>query len=153
MEGDERRFRQAFEHLSQLHLLYEIAMVFDDDPLVNPGAEMMYPLYVWDQAIRDKAKSERSGLGGLYNEAFDRLDRSAIGEHIRYFTFSDDSTRSRSGSGFFVYGADCREAKVLSVYRLKYRPHTKDTGAGVDTKRERTAAWKQGFDYEPFQRQ
>lgn len=114
-------------------------MVFDDDPLVNPGAEIMYPLYVWDRSIRDNARCQRTGLGGLYNEALIRLDRSAIGEDIRYVTFSDDSARGLFGTGVFIYGADCREAKVLSVYRLKYLPHTKDTGKGVDVEKERSA--------------
>jgi hypothetical protein len=151
MGGDERRFRQAFDHLSELYLFYEVAMVFDDDPLVNPNAEMMYPLYVWDRNIREKAKDDSSGLGGLYSHAFDRMDRSYIVEDLRGDTFSDGAARSSSGSGFYVYGADCREAKVLSVYRLKYLPHTKDTGAGIDAEKERTARWKHSFDHEPFQ--
>ena len=151
MAGDEGRFQQAFKHLAELHLLYEVAMVFDADPLGTPEAEAMYPLYVWDRAIREKADKDNSGLGGLYREAFNRLDRSGLVSDLRYAIFADDSARTRVGTGLFVYGAYSQEAKVLSVYRLKYLPITKDTGAGFESERVRTAAWKQSFDHDPFQ--
>ena len=151
MDGDECRFQQAFKHLEELHLLYEVAMVFDADPLRNPGAEAMYPLYVWDRTIREKADKDNSGLGGLYREALNRLDRSGLESDFRYAIFADEAARTRAGTGLFVYGADSREAKVLSVYRLKHLPLTKDTGAGFEAERLRTAAWRQSFDHEPFQ--
>jgi len=144
-EGDSDRFFQAVHHLKELGFLIEVAMVFDRDPLVSPSAEPLYPLRVFDALYRENAKELDTGTGGLYGETFNCLDRSGLMEEtvddFRYAIFAPYE-HSGEASGFYVVAGTVKTATVLSVYRLRFCPHDRDTGIGFQAEADRAAAWQ-----------
>jgi hypothetical protein len=146
MNGSPERFWTAFRHLQALDLFYEVAMVFDEDPLHSPGAEPLYPLYLWDRHIQGRAAQEQSVLGGLALEAFNAFDRSPLphDDDLRYRVYASDAPRA--GSKAYVYCAPTDKARVVMVFRLTYLPHIQDVDEGVQAERERAAYWKELLD-------
>lgn len=144
-QGDPQRFFQAVHHLKKLGLLIEVAMVFDRDPSEYSGAKPLYPLRVFDALYRENATAEKTGLGGLYSEIYNCLDRSAlVFETIpafRQMTFQE-YMKTGVGSGFFVVAAPTQNAKVLSIFRLRFCAPDHDTGLGFKAEEERTTHWQ-----------
>ncbi len=135
---------RALEHLKDLNLIYRVAMVYDGDPLKSPQVEPLYPLFVYDRHIREKARQEGSGRGGLASEALNCLNRSCIAsdEDPNYAIFSEHQITG-SGSGLFVYAGQCDDCHVSTVYRLRYQPHTRDIVMGTEAEHDRLSVWKQ----------
>ena len=120
-------------------------MVFDRDPLTSPSAEPLYPLRIFDALYRENAKDRDTGTGGLYGETFNCLDRSGLMEEtvgdFRYAIFAPYE-HSGEASGFYVVAGTVKTATVLSVYRLRFCPHDRDTGIGFQAEADRAAAWQ-----------
>jgi hypothetical protein len=145
-EGDSERFFQAVRHLKELGFLIEVAMVFDRDPLASPSAEPLYPLRVFDALYRQNAKKLDNGTGGLYGETFNCLDRSgqmAETVDLRYAIFGPYCEGIGEPSGFYVVAGTVKTATVLSVYRLRFCPHDRDTGIGFQAEADRAGHWKE----------
>jgi len=143
-EGDSARFWAAFNNLRQLDLFYEVALVFDEDPMKSPGAEILYTLYCFDRFTRNKAKDEETTRGGLWRETFNALDRSGLMENsvpdFRIATFREYDSED-TPSGVFVYAATSSKAKILTVFRLRYPAITKDFALGVDVETTGNQDW------------
>jgi len=148
-EGDSDRFFQAVHHLKELGFLIEVAMVFDRDPLTSPSAEPLYPLRIFDALYRENAKELDNGTGGLYGETFNCLDRSALMEEtvgdFRYTIFQSYEYGGEA-SGFYVVAGTVKTATVLSVYRLRFCAHDRDTGIGFQAEADRAGHWKERLD-------
>jgi len=146
-EGDGDRFFQAVGHLKQLGFLIEVAMVFDRDPFTSPSAEPLYPLRVFDALYRQNAKKQDTGTGGLYWETFDCLDRSGLMDKKTVGGLSDaifhPKKYGKVASGFYVVAGTVRTATVLSVFRLRFCPHDRDTGIGFQAEADRAGHWKE----------
>jgi hypothetical protein len=152
IDTDDMTCHRLLRHLKELRLIDEVAMVFDDDPTMQGEAQPLYPLHVYDRHIREEARRQKSSLGGLATQAYTCLAKSGLMvnmsiEEFRYQTFSD--MEWRSGSGFFVYAAHEDTARVVSIYRLRHRPHTEETGKGVDAEEARVKEWHESLS-KPF---
>jgi hypothetical protein len=142
-EGDQERFSQAVANLRKQKFLLTVAMVFDRDPIKKPSAEPLYPLRVFDILYRQNAQEADTGIGGLYSETYNCLDRSGLLDlDFRYQTFGPFGTNGEP-PGFYVVAATMKSAKVLGIFRLRYWPHDRDTGIGFHAEEERAAAWKE----------
>ena len=145
-EGDSDRFFKAVASLKEQGFFVEVAMVFDRDPLAYPSAEPLYPLRVFDTLYRENAKASHTGIGGLYGEAFNCLDRSGVMTpslcDLRYQIFSDYSLSGES-SGCYSVATHVKTARVLSVFRLRFCPHDHDTGVGYEAEANRASHWKE----------
>ncbi len=144
-EGNLDRFFQAVEHIKNFGFLFEVAMVFDRNPLGSLAAKPLYPLRVYDELYRNTAKELRTGTGGLYAETYNCLDRSGVMEHhvsdFRKTTFFPYKYHGEP-SGFYVAAALMETISVLTVFRLRFCPHDRDAGVGFRVEAERAAAWK-----------
>jgi len=144
-EGDSGRFWAALKNLRELDLFYDVAMVFDEDPMTSPGAEILYTLYVFDRYTREKAKGEKSTRGGLWRETFEALDRSEIMENrvpdLRMAAFREYELHG-TPSGVFVYAAPSPKAVLITVFRLRYPALTEDFALGLDVETTGNQEWK-----------
>jgi len=138
-EERHRRFWFAFDNLHKLGFFYEVVEIWDCNPLKRDDAELLYPLYIFDSYGRKNdpfvAKDIHSALidcsaleGMAVREFFDGIDanRYAPKEHqqCRYVV---------TNTGGYP----------LSVFRLRFRPATRDTGRGKEAEELRAESWKE----------
>ncbi len=149
VKGDLDRFWSAFHSLTENGFLYEVAVVFDGNPLTTPSAEPLYPLRVFDQRYRDLSYEKGTGVGGLYAEAYNCLDRSGLMDEncgdFRYQTFANYS-QGGEGTGFYAIAADVKTAMVMSVFRLRFLAMEHDSGLGFKAEEVRASYWKELLD-------
>ena len=135
---DERhaRFWDAFFNLKRLGFQYEITQVWSDNPNGENGrkAELLYTLYVHDRHARE---SEPYLQRQIHEAAFrrDTMDRTYI--------FQDEMDEHRFiNSGRFRFIAPKKAAGFpLGVYRLRFRPKTRDIGIGIEAEKHRVNQW------------
>lgn len=143
--GDQERFWQLFDRLAELRFFYEVAMVFDEDPKESSSAELWYPLYTFDRLVREQ-ESEK-GLSGVALDIQDCFRRSRIVQEHGVLS----RLQTHSETGLFIFAGTSSKAKLVSVFRLRFRPHTLDTGDGFARESERVKSWRQRFE-RAFQR-
>lgn len=135
----EIRFLDAFENLNNLGLMYEVIQVWSGNPAADKKAEPLYTLYIndWDGSNSDPYLSKvihelamRFGIMDAFTEfshlssGKERLDSASI------------------GSGRFRYIANKKVGGFpIGIYRLRFRPNTRDTGTGIDAERKRVEKW------------
>ena len=133
------RFWEAFNNLKHLGWLYETTQIWTNDPTKDPRAEPLYTLYVHDRHMR---KQDPYLATEIHNAAFraEAMDRySEFSEHL-----VDDNSIIRSNK--FRYIANIKKGGYpIGIYRLKFRPHTKDTGKGMAAESRRIRAWAEAL--------
>ena len=138
-DQDERhiRFWDAFNNLHRLGLLYEVIQVWTADPERDKKAEPLYTLYVFDRHAREKepylsraihAAALRCGTLDAYEEFPPGVGWEGSGNII--------------GTGRFRFVANKKTGGFpIGIYRLKFRPHTRDTGKGMEAEKRRVEKW------------
>lgn len=130
------RFWQAIATLkTTLGWLYETTQIWTADPSKNPRAEPMYTLYVHDNHAR---QTDPYLSRDIHNALF------KLGLLDRHLEFHDpDPDSVFTGSGRFRFVAERRQGGFpIGIYRLKFRPHTQDTGKGIERETDRVAVWQ-----------
>lgn len=143
--GDKNRCLKILRDLQGLNLFYEVAVVFDADPIHRLSAEPCYPLYIFDRQARDEEFTHGAGRLPLLIQG--RADRSGLSKAKGLEGLAEAvlCAEKQRGSGLFLFAATNQTAKLVSVLRLRFRPHTEDIGAGIESEREKVARWKQCF--------
>lgn len=143
-DQDERhlRFWDAFNNLHRLGLLYEVIQVWTADPERDKKAEPLYTLYVFDRHARKSepylsraihAAALRCGTLDAYEEFPPGIEWEGSGNII--------------GTGRFRYVANKKVGGFpIGIYRLKFRPHTRDTGKGMEAEQLRVEKWANALD-------
>ena len=118
-------------------------MVFDSNPLVDPDAEILYPLWVFNPAERERLNSRNSGEGGLANLINNRTQRDADLDDLNATLTEAYSERflMDEPTGYFVAVADTADATVVGILRPRFVPNTKDSQRGWSNLKEKAAAW------------
>lgn len=131
------RFWDAFNNLKSLGWLYETTQIWTGDPSKDSRAEPLYTLYIHDRHMRD---SDPYLATDIHKAAFraDVMDR--------YSEFASDESNI-NGSGQFRYIASRKKGGYpIGIYRLKFRPHTRDTGKGMAAESRRVQAWRDSLE-------
>lgn len=131
------RFWEAFNNMQSLGLIYEVIQVWDANPNGNNGrkAEPLYTLYVHDRHARE---SEPYLQKAIHNFAF---KKGVMDRHSEFYINWDDG-ESDLQSGRFRYIANKKAGGYpMGIYRLRFRPHTPDTGRGMAAEQSRVDRW------------
>lgn len=136
------RFWEAFTNLKSMGLLYEVTQIWDSNPNGKNGrkAKPLYTLYIHDRHARN---SEPYLQRQIHTLAFktETLDR------YQEFVSGLDFGESNLQSGQFRYIATKKMAGYpIGIYRLKFRPHTPDTGIGIEGERRRVKNWSESLE-------
>lgn len=126
------RFWGAYRNLLRLGFLYEVLEVWRDNPLNNPRAELFYPLYVRDRHAR---KSEPYCQKEIHNY----LAATWMEEYSEFNEMIDEAQQAKQ---FRLIKSRGDNECVIGIYRLKFRPHTEDTGRGMAKENDRAESWK-----------
>lgn len=129
------RFWAAFENLRRLGWLYETTQVWSDDPSKNSRAVPFYTLYVHDKHARD---TDPYLSRDVHEVAV--ADDSDFKLHVWRVSESEQPTKV---SKQLRYIAPIGKGFPIGIYRLKFRPHTKDTGKGMTEEQHRVDEWRQ----------
>jgi len=98
----------------------------------------LYTLYVFDRHARE---SEPYLSRAIHAAALRRGTLDAYEEFPPGAGAWEDSGNI-VGTGRFRYVATKKDGGFpIGIYRLRFRPHTKDTGKGMDAERRRVAEW------------
>jgi len=130
-EERKARFWCAVDNLSRLGWLYETTQVWSDNPSKNSRAEPLYTLYVHDKHQRETDPY----LASEVNKVAD----SAIGD---LFSNLWHHNKEKDDRLYRYIATKKNKAFPIGIYRLKFRPHTKDTGAGMYEEQQRVDEWK-----------
>lgn len=138
-DQDERhiRFWDAFNNLHRLGLLYEVIQVWTADPERNKKAEPLYTLYVSDRHARE---SEPYLSRAIHAAAFRRGTLDTYEEFPPGIGW--EGSGNIIGTGRFRYVATKKAGGFpIGIYRLRFRPHTRDTGKGMEAEKRRVEEW------------
>jgi hypothetical protein len=133
-DGPERhqRFWCAFRNLDRLGLVYEVLTVWNRNPLTSRNAELQYTLYVLDRHARNTDPYLQREIHTMAME----LGEIDYGDLVQ--DTYDRSAPALPDSGRFRFIANKKAgAYPLGVFRLRYRPKTRDTGLGFEAERQR----------------
>ena len=131
VDDDERsdRFWSAMHNLHNLGIMYEVIQVWSADPNGKNGrkAELLYTLYIKDRHAREK-------------EPYLQREIHDTAQHFDAMGFVEAET------GMFRYIANKKTGGFpIGVYRLRFRPKTRDMGIGIAAERSRVARWSKGL--------
>ena len=134
---DERvdRFWHAVKNLKCLGFLYETVQVWSSDPNGEGGrkAEPLYTLYICDRHARESDMYLQREINRL-GFKFDVLD-----PHHEFGPLSEEGNIQ---SGRFRYIAKTKTGGFpIGIFRLRFRPKTRDTGLGIAAERRRVEEW------------
>jgi hypothetical protein len=137
---DERhiRFWDAFHTLTSLGFMYEVIQIWSANPNGSDKnarkAEPFYTLYVRDRHARE---SEPYLQRVIHNAAF----RTGVMDTYLEFSYvMDDESDIKSGRfRYIATKANC--GYPIGIYRLRFRPHTVDTGRGMAAEQSRVDGW------------
>ena len=144
-QGDQDRFLEAFRHLREQNLVYEVGYVFEDNPMEKAGGEPLYPIWVFDQYLRDRAKELDSGLGGLYSDCMNITTRSGLMDEFYHDwkqSIFEPYELAGCASNMFAIAAPTIQACVLSVIRPRYYASTSANTQGYLQDVNRAHYWK-----------
>lgn len=138
-DEDERhhRFRNALRNLHRLNFVYEVLQVWSGNPNGKDGrkAEPLYTLYIHDRHARER---EPYLSREIHNAAI-RLD--AMDGYAEFAGHNDDGENILH-TGRFRYVATSKQgAFPIGIYRLNFRPNTREVGIGIDAERSRVQKW------------
>lgn len=139
------RFWDAIRNLQDFGWLYETIQIWSDNPIKERKSEPLYTLYILDRHVRDSG-TEPFLSREIHRAAFRTFSMDAC------YQFGDDVEDSQIvKSGKFRYVTAKKSSHPIGIYRLKFRPHTQDTGKGIREERRRFDEWKQALDQLPSQ--
>lgn len=143
--GTEARFWKLLGHLQKLRLFYEVAVVFDADPLQSLSAEPCYPLYTFDRQAREE--QAELGLGGLALKIQDYAAETGFlrRKHLEDLPAAIDLHTKEPVAGLFLFAAPNQTARLITILRLRFRAHTQDTGEGIERERGKIEKWTRCF--------
>jgi len=131
------RFWDAFNSLKDFGWLYETIQIWDADPKRSIKAQPLYTLY-----IKDKNQRESQKEPFLAYEIHKAMIKTDTFEPIYGFNFYD-SFSDLINAGQFRYVAPKKEgAFPIGIYRLKFRPWTRDAGIGIAQEKQRYKNWE-----------
>lgn len=121
------RFYHALGNMKELGLVYEVLEVWKGNPLEDERAELFFPLYVCDFHAR---KTDPYCLKDIHN--FMKHDLELDG--FEFNQFIDEVVDSHTFRLICIKDAN---EHVVGTYRMRFRPHTKDTGKGMEQEQKR----------------
>jgi hypothetical protein len=138
------RFWDAFHTLDKLGFVYEVIQIWSGNPNDHDSskarkAEPLYTPYVKDRHARG---SEPYLQKEIHNAAF----RTGIMDAYIEFGYPDIEEDASIGSGRFRYIATkANKGYPIGIYRLRFRPHTVDTGRGIAAEQSRVKHWAEAI--------
>jgi hypothetical protein len=130
------RFWCAFHNLKRLGLVYEVLTVWNRSPLKSKTAELQYTLYIFDRHAREGEPYLQREIHAMAME-LDEIDYADLVPDA-----SNGGEPALLTSGRFRYIAIKKTgAYPLGVFRLRFRPKTRDTGLGIEAERRRCLLW------------
>jgi len=142
-ESEERnlRFWDAFHNLRNLGFIYEVVQVWSADPITHKRAEPLYTLYVRDYHARQtepylQTQIHKLALRLRYLDPHTEFSHIGRGEEI------PDEFANILDSGKFRFIAPTKTGGFpIGIYRLRFRPGTRDTSIGIREENLRVAQW------------
>lgn len=144
-DSDERklRFWDAFHTLTKKGFIYEVTQIWTSNPNGSDKkartAEPLYTLYIHDRHAR---ASEPYLQKEIHNTAF----RTGVMDASNEFGHPDAREYTSIGSGRFRYIAHKKSGGYpIGIYRMRFRPHTVDTGRGITAEHNRVNQWAESI--------
>lgn len=137
-DAEERaeRFWDAFHNLKRLGWLYETTQVWTADPSADRRAEPCYTLYVHNRHARETDPFLMRDIHRLAVRA------GAMDACAEFFRQEGDINSGR----FRFIATKKKGGYPIGIYRMKFRPHTRDTGKGMSAEKQRVAAWSKSLE-------
>lgn len=144
------RFWDAFRNLHRMGFMYEVTQVWSADPNGKDGrkAEPLYTLYVHDRHARESEPylqkeihkaALRTGAMDEYTE-FSHLGMESLGVDV--VEGGNIVGTGGHGTNRFRYIANRKTgAFPIGIYRLRFRPKTRDIGRGMQAEKQRIDSW------------
>lgn len=136
-EERNKRFWCAFSNLRP-SFVYEVLTIWDSNPLQDKGAEVQYPLYIFDSHARQNNEpylQEEVHKTAIHFGVIDGFDFSKA----RYD--SEDECRILNSDRFRYIAHQKTDAYPLGVFRLRFKPKDRDTALGMAKEKNRTEEW------------
>lgn len=131
----EERFKFALKNLKKLNFFYEVLNVWTGNLLEDESAELAYPLHIFERQAKG---SDEPCLLSKINNLADKLYADRDGEP----GFEKDGSLKNIRLGNFRYfGYQGIEYVALSVKRMRFRAHSRDTGIGMATQAKAVEDW------------
>lgn len=131
----EERFRFALKNLKKLNFFYEVLNVWTGNPLDDDSAELAYPLHLFERQAKG---GDEPYLLSKINNLADKFYADRDGEP----SFEQDGSLKNIRPGNFRYfgyqGIGC---VALSVKRMRFRAHNRDTGIGIARQAKAVEDW------------
>lgn len=145
------RFWDAFKSLHRLGFLYEVTQVWSADPNGKDGrkAEPLYTLYVHDRHAKESEPYLQKEIHktAFRREAMDKyIEFSHLGMMERFGHYISETGdilgEGGLGSGRFRFIANRKTgAFPIGIFRLRFRPKTRDSGRGMEAEIKRIDSW------------
>lgn len=131
-EERDHRYWHAIKNLRDLGLAYKVLQVWTKNPLQSQDAEVLYPLYIFDQRARASEPTTYREINSL-----------AIDDHgsERFFDSDGTSQFGETVSSFRFVAVKGKNHVAGCVLRLRYRPHDRDTGRGMEEQANKANEW------------
>ena len=130
-----KRFWHAFDSLKKLGFVYEVLHIWDENPHENTRAEPLYPLYIFDRHARDNEPFLAYEIHKLLiNDGI--IDGAYIDDFFNLIRENRNNNEKQ-----FRYIMPSEGGYPLSVYRLRFRPKTRDNFLGIEQEERRSKNW------------
>jgi len=137
---DERiiRFLNAFENLKRFGIVYEVTQIWSDDPNKISDAEPLYTLYIHDRHARNSDPY-------LSREIHSAMLKLQIMDARQEFScYEKQRSENIVESGRYRYFVNTKNGGFpIGIFRLRFRPGTKDTGKGMAAEQRRVDHWSE----------
>lgn len=137
------RFWDAFHTLTGLGFMYEVIQIWSANPNGSDKnartAEPLYSLYVRDR----HARSKEPYLQRVIHDAGFRT--GAMDAYSEFSHVMDDEDSDIKSGRFRYIARKTNRVYPIGIYRLRFRPHTADTGIGIAVESKRVDDWAQAI--------
>jgi hypothetical protein len=124
------RFFNALNNMEELGLVYEVLEVWNGNPLEDERAELYFPLYVRDLHARQTDPYCQKDIHTFIAAYLDGMAVPAL---------FNDSVESGT---FRLLATGEAKQYVVGTYRMRFRPHTQDTGKGMAQEEKRAERYR-----------
>lgn len=139
-QARQARFWHAFRNLHAHGFIYETIAVWTADPAKDRAAEPLYTLYIRDAHARENGEP-------YLQRVVHSVSQRILGFEAWRLWTDEFATPglieacAAIGGGFRFVGAKTRPGHPIGIYRVRFRPHDRETGLGFEREEGRVREW------------
>lgn len=131
-----QRFYSAFLNLKRLGFLYEVISIWNENPVNNIKAYPFYTLYIHDHHARVNEPYLSTEIHNL------AIRRKTLDSYEEFSNVGDIGSANIIKTGRFRFVAhQLTGGYPIGIFRLRFRPWTRDCGRGIAEEQNRVDRW------------